>query len=231
MLLHPACILKRKNIELGMRVMAELKAAGKNCCCIVTGAPDPHNPGAVKYHESLLQLRTDLGIADEFIFLSELFTVTNRDLIGLYRVADALFFPSKQEGFGLPILEGALHGIPIFCADIEPMKSLAHHNPSLFQPRISPRRARQPRFKSNLLIARHSGREGRGARLLMEEHLSPAPGTALEKPVTTIMNIAPALKTIDDGNLHSLLSAATAILSPCWGYTWWAAVALVVRAC
>jgi glycosyltransferase involved in cell wall biosynthesis len=137
-LLHPTRILKRKNIELGMRVVAEMKMAGKNCCCIVTGAPDSHNPDAMKYHESLLKLRADLGIADEFIFLNALFAVTNRDVIGLYRVADALFFPSKQEGFGLPILEGALHRIPIFCADIEPMKSLAHHNLTFFSPEIAP---------------------------------------------------------------------------------------------
>jgi glycosyltransferase involved in cell wall biosynthesis len=137
-LLHPARILKRKNIELGIRVIAEMKTAGKSCYCIVTGAPDFHNPEAVNYHESLLKLRAELGLADEFVFLHELFTVTNRDLIGLYRVADALFLPSKQEGFGLPILEGALHRIPIFCADIEPMKSLAHHHITFFSPEIAP---------------------------------------------------------------------------------------------
>src|ERR1700677_5169298 len=58
-LLHPTRVLKRKNIELGMRVIAEIKTAGKSCCCIVTGAPDSHNPDAVKYHGSLLKLRAD----------------------------------------------------------------------------------------------------------------------------------------------------------------------------
>lgn len=137
-LLHPARLLKRKNIELGVRVIAELKMAGKSCCCMVTGAPDPHNPEAAAYHHSLLKLRSELGVAEEFVFLHELFAVTNHDLISLYRVADALFLPSKQEGFGLPILEGGLHRIPIFCADIEPMKSLAHHNITFFSPEIAP---------------------------------------------------------------------------------------------
>ena len=137
-LLHPARILKRKNIELGMRVAAELKTAGKSCCCMVTGAPDRHNPDAARYHESLLRLRAETGLAEEFVFLHELFTVTNRDLIGLYRVADALFFPSKQEGFGIPILEGGLHRIPIFCADIEPMKLPEHHHITYFSPEIAP---------------------------------------------------------------------------------------------
>lgn len=137
-LLHPARIVKRKNIELGMRVAMELKTLGKSCCCMVTGAPDRHNPDAAAYHDSLLKLRSELGLADEFVFLHELFAVTNRDLISLYRVADALFFPSKQEGFGLPILEGGLHRIPIFCAEIEPMKSPGHPNITFFSPEIAP---------------------------------------------------------------------------------------------
>ena len=97
-----------------------------------------HNPDTVKYHESLLQLREDLGVVDEFLFLHESFTVAKSDLIGLYRVADVLFYPSKQEGFGLPVLEGALHGIPIFCADIEPMKSIAQNNITFFDLTIEP---------------------------------------------------------------------------------------------
>jgi glycosyltransferase involved in cell wall biosynthesis len=137
-LLHPARILKRKNIELGMRVTAELKMAGKSCCCMVTGAPDRHNADAAAYHDSLMKMRAQLGIADEFLFLHDLFAVTNRDLMGLYRVADALFFPSKQEGFGLPILEGSLHRVPIFCADIEPMKSPGRQHITFFSPDIAP---------------------------------------------------------------------------------------------
>ena len=131
-LLHPTRILKRKNIELGLRTVAEIKARGKSCCCLVTGAPDLFNPDVARYYESLLQLRKELALEKEFIFLHELFTVATRDLIGLYRVADMLFYPSKQEGFGLPMLEGALHGMPVFCADIEPMKSLVHHNVTFF---------------------------------------------------------------------------------------------------
>ena len=137
-LLHPTRILRRKNIELGLRVVAEIKARGKSCCCIVTGAPDMHNPDTAAYHRSLMELREELGLAEDFLFLHERFAVTRQDLISLYRIADVLFYPSKQEGFGLPILEGALHGMPIFCADIEPMKSLAQKNVTFFDLQIAP---------------------------------------------------------------------------------------------
>lgn len=137
-LLLPARILKRKNIELGIRVAAELKKTSKSCACLFTGAPDPHNAASQKHHEALLQLRAELGVKEEFVFLHEFFAVTNRDVSGLYRVADALFFPSKQEGFGLPILEGALHRIPIFTSDIEPMKSILTENVTFFDPQGNP---------------------------------------------------------------------------------------------
>jgi glycosyltransferase involved in cell wall biosynthesis len=48
----------------------------------------------------------------------------NPELEQIYRVADALLIPSRQEGFGLPFLEAAMCRLPAFCADIEPMRSL-----------------------------------------------------------------------------------------------------------
>jgi glycosyltransferase involved in cell wall biosynthesis len=38
----------------------------------------------------------------------------------LLRVSDALFMPSHREGFGMPILEAGLAGIPVFCSDRVP---------------------------------------------------------------------------------------------------------------
>lgn len=131
-LLHPTRILRRKNIEFTLETTAAIKATGSRCLCMVTGAPDFFNSDVVRYHESLLKLRYKLGLMDEFLFLHELFPVTKRDLISLYHLADMLFYPSKQEGFGLPMLEGALQRLPIFCASVEPMKSLAHPGVSFF---------------------------------------------------------------------------------------------------
>ena len=38
----------------------------------------------------------------------------------LLRVSDVLFMPSHREGFGMPILEAGLIGIPVFCMDTVP---------------------------------------------------------------------------------------------------------------
>jgi len=130
-LLHPARILRRKNIELGLRVAAALKG----CRYLVTGAPDTHNPASANYAAFLRALRSENAI-----FVNERFPVTRRDLSSLYRLADMLFFPSRQEGFGIPLLEAAVCGLPIACADVEPMNSLwPREDVTFFDPDGDPR--------------------------------------------------------------------------------------------
>ena len=65
---------------------------------------------------------------NELFFVSDLFTVTNRDLVSLYVGSDAVLYPSLQEGFGIPLLEAAVHRLPIFCRELEPHKELAFSN-------------------------------------------------------------------------------------------------------
>ena len=131
-LLHPTRLLRRKNVELGLEVTAALTAAGKSCAYLVTGPPDPHNAASQGYAAELRALRARLGLEKDALFLHEDAPVEERDLASLYALADALFFPSRQEGFGLPILEAALHRRPIFCAAIEPLDALLARGVTLF---------------------------------------------------------------------------------------------------
>ena len=72
-------------------------------------------------------------------WVNELFYVDERQLHSLYMVADAMLFPSRQEGFGLPLLEAAAHRLPVFCSNIEPLKSIALSGTLLFDLRDAPR--------------------------------------------------------------------------------------------
>lgn len=128
-LVQPTRLLRRKNIELSLNVAARLKTAGKSVCLLITGAPDPHNTASQQYADQLRALRSDLNLQDDCFFLGELFDVSSADVSSLYRVADALFFPSHQEGFGLPIIEAALHRLPAFCTDVEPLRHLPGAQP------------------------------------------------------------------------------------------------------
>jgi len=119
-LFHPARLLRRKNVELGIAVTRELQAAGESPLYVVTGASDPHHAASREYADSLRAS----GLTDAVIFASDHFPVSEADVAAFYRAADALFFPSRQEGFGLPMLEASLHRLPMFCPRIEPLPEL-----------------------------------------------------------------------------------------------------------
>jgi glycosyltransferase involved in cell wall biosynthesis len=56
----------------------------------------------------------------------------------LYQLADALLFPSAKEGFGIPMLEAGLARLPIFCADIPPLRETGEGAACFFDLRDSP---------------------------------------------------------------------------------------------
>lgn len=125
-LLTPARVLRRKNIELGIAIVAALKRAGKSVRWFITGAPDPHNPDLAEYWRMLNGMRRRLKVRREIIFLGERFDrpVTDDDLRGMFRLADCLLFPSKREGFGLPVLEGGLARLLLIMNDIPVFREL-----------------------------------------------------------------------------------------------------------
>ncbi|MFZ4594535.1 MAG: glycosyltransferase family 4 protein [Verrucomicrobiaceae bacterium] len=117
-LVHPARILRRKNIELGLRVVKALQRDSLDVAYLISGAPDPHNKDGLAYGSELQTLVQELGLLDSAFFLGEAGPLSDDDVRSLYSVSDALLFPSKSEGFGLPLVEAALHGLPVFCSDI-----------------------------------------------------------------------------------------------------------------
>ena len=59
-------------------------------------------------------------------------TLDDADTAALYFWADALLFTSTQEGFGLPMLEAGLAGLPIFCSDLPVLREVAGPHASYF---------------------------------------------------------------------------------------------------
>lgn len=136
LLLLPVRLTPRKNIELGLRVLRELLEELPEAILLVTGPLGPHNRANVEYLERLIKLRQDLGLEEQARFMAEFSDgfLPDEVIYDFYRMADALFLPSREEGFGIPILEAALEGIPIFCADIPPLRSLAGEHAGYFSP-------------------------------------------------------------------------------------------------
>jgi glycosyltransferase involved in cell wall biosynthesis len=50
--------------------------------------------------------------------------IPREEIYSLYSRAGAFVFPSRFEGFGMPLLEALACGIPTACSDVEPMRSV-----------------------------------------------------------------------------------------------------------
>jgi glycosyltransferase involved in cell wall biosynthesis len=124
--LLPVRITPRKNVELALEILSCLHADFPDARMVVTGPLGPHNPSNISYFKNLLALRKTLKLEGHVHFLAEVTKdyIPDAVISDFYQLADALLFPSLEEGFGIPILEAGLAGRPVFCSDIEPLQKL-----------------------------------------------------------------------------------------------------------
>jgi glycosyltransferase involved in cell wall biosynthesis len=125
LLLLPARVTRRKNIELAIEITAALGQQGLNPRLVVMGPLGPHNPANARYLDELRSLRRERGVEEAVIFLNEFGEVDDAARRDLYLIADALLFTSEREGFGIPVLEAGLARLPVFCSDIAPFRESA----------------------------------------------------------------------------------------------------------
>jgi glycosyltransferase involved in cell wall biosynthesis len=138
--LLPVRITPRKNIEHALQVLAELRHEYPKAMLLVTGPEGPHNPNNKAYKHKLLRMRDELNLQGVVHFLAEATDEFMPDevIADFYRLADALLFPSREEGFGIPIIEAAFSRIPVFCADIPVLRELAGDDVTYFDPDADP---------------------------------------------------------------------------------------------
>lgn len=109
--LSVASLQNRKNLPLLLRAFARLvetDAGAADTDLVLVGAPwlDADQINAVRNEH------TDLG--DRIHFVGH---VTEPVLVGLYGGAAVFVFPSRAEGFGLPLVEAMKAGLPVIAAD------------------------------------------------------------------------------------------------------------------
>lgn len=105
-LLLVGSVLKRKNLRLIPRLIAELRKRGTNVNLLRIGQMLPPDLKQ-KMHEEL----------GEGGSLLELGHVSDSMLRAAYKSADTLIFPSTHEGFGLPVLEAMAEGCPVISSN------------------------------------------------------------------------------------------------------------------
>ncbi len=115
--LLPARILLRKNIELALEIVKKLCEMGRNPLLFITGAKAQNSPSSERYGD-FLRHSLPPELLSHVVFVSDFFVIQDDTLRDLYLLADCLLYPSRQEGFGLPIIEAALYRLPVWCNDV-----------------------------------------------------------------------------------------------------------------
>lgn len=115
-LLMIGTIEPRKNHALALEAMEQIWKHGSELGLCITGKE------GWMIGELMERLRNHPLIGKK-LFLFE--NLSDVDLHTLYANASGLLFISKGEGFGLPLIEAAHHGIPIICSDIPVFHEIA----------------------------------------------------------------------------------------------------------
>jgi len=129
--LLPARVMVRKNIDFAIEVVKKLREMDRNPLLLITGAKVTDSPASEHYGAFLRQSLPD-QLRGNILFLSDYFRIQDDILRDLYLISDCLLFPSRQEGFGLPVLEAALHRMPVWCHDIPSYRALQGSGSFLF---------------------------------------------------------------------------------------------------
>ncbi len=131
-LVHPTRFLRRKNLELAVAVTSELARRGVDVLYLVSGAPDPHQTDGMVYMKEIQALTETTAARGRFVSLGESGALSDADILGLYAIGDLVFFPSIQEGFGLPLLEAEVLGVPVLASDIPAHREIESGGVALF---------------------------------------------------------------------------------------------------
>lgn len=130
----PVRVLPRKNIELALDVVHELiHISGKRRIKLLITGPPSADPESLAYEAKLRGIIKMRRMQDSVIFCHDLISfkrqISNNKIVkwsvaDVYNIADLIFIPSKEEGFGLPVIEAGAARKPVFCSRIPPFQEL-----------------------------------------------------------------------------------------------------------
>jgi glycosyltransferase involved in cell wall biosynthesis len=108
--LHP-----HKNLDGLLEAFAWFRGRRPEFRLVICGLRGHHT-------KRLLELRASLGLGDSVELPG---WIPRKDLYSLFQRAWAFFYPSRFEGFGLPLLEALAAGVPSVYSDIPPLTTFA----------------------------------------------------------------------------------------------------------
>jgi glycosyltransferase involved in cell wall biosynthesis len=126
LILSPVNILERKNLEYNVEIVNYLKKDYPKLCLLITGYPSRHR-STVDYLNKLKYKINTFNLNDQIVFLYQMLkrSLKESELHDLYSLSDIVFYFSKSENFGLPLLESALSKTPIFVSNLVVFREIA----------------------------------------------------------------------------------------------------------
>lgn len=120
LILSPVNILERKNIDYCLEIIQELKKTYPDIGYIITGQPSKHR-STTEYFDNLKKKVEAFGLKENVMFFNDFLNraLMRTEIHDLYQIADMVFFLSKSENFGLPLLEAALTKTAILVSDLK----------------------------------------------------------------------------------------------------------------
>jgi glycosyltransferase involved in cell wall biosynthesis len=123
-LLYPAQTWPHKNHVRLIEAIASLREKDLRVTLLCTGQHTQHY-GALKRRVE------ELGLSEQILFLGYVDAAT---LAAMYRRATALVFPSRFEGWGLPVVEAFAFGLPVVASNATVLPEVAGGAALLFDP-------------------------------------------------------------------------------------------------
>ena len=114
-----------KNLPVLFKAFALLRSRNRHTPELVIIGKDQKNESALR------KLAARLGIETAVLWID---SVSDELLRACYSAAEATILPSRQEGFGLPIIESMACGTPVICADAASLTEVAGGCGLLFDP-------------------------------------------------------------------------------------------------
>lgn len=116
-IIYPSNLYNYKNHNIALKSYSELMHLYSGDVKIILLGRDEHN-----IKNKLISLADKLKIIDKVNFID---FVPIEDAIHLINASRIMFYPSRMETFGKPIIEGMISKVPVVGTDIPPIKELA----------------------------------------------------------------------------------------------------------
>jgi glycosyltransferase involved in cell wall biosynthesis len=122
---YPAALAPHKNHEMAIRaVKMVIERENRDIDLVLTGEPT----------DRIISFKRHVGAAGMADRVHHLGFVPREDVLSLLVLAKALVFPSRFEGFGLPILEAMQFGTPVLASDVTSIPEIAGRGAWLVNP-------------------------------------------------------------------------------------------------